>query len=408
MYNLPFSLTNEQRKYLGLTQVDESWELVKFNDKIFLYFDGDIIRKELAFNESFYWEKELNRLTTDGHTMLPPLTTRGKPKKLNYTGLQSCTPESSYFRWDGSSGYITIGNFTTQQTYHTTYGDRNKYKLWGDVQSWISNWIAETSHDDLNEMEQFRTAKRKNVKVKEGDFFVFRIGRREYGFGRILLDIRRIKKDVKSGKIKESHYGLTRIMAQPLMVKVYKKVSSTPKIDLTELSETPAFFTQQIMDNRFFYGEYSIIGNLSLRNDELDFPISIGQIVLNDGAKKIYFQYGMIYITTPLEKYSNFCKSLESKGIHIRSITAYSANAVGANLWVMKDITRMKESMKTNDFLESQAYVYSPMKADKAQNSLDLRHPCNSDIKREIFSYFGLDAEKNYAENYDIYIHSKN
>lgn len=30
-----FKLTNEQRKYLGLTQVEESWEKVKFNDEIY-------------------------------------------------------------------------------------------------------------------------------------------------------------------------------------------------------------------------------------------------------------------------------------------------------------------------------------------------------------------------------------
>lgn len=170
MCKLPFSLTNEQRKHLALTPIDKSWELFQLNDKIFLYFDGDIIRKELSFNEKFYWEKELNRLTSDNRTTLPPLTEKGKPKKLNYTGLQSCTPEGSYFKWNGTDGYMTIGNFTSQQTYYTTYGDGNKYQSWGDVQKWISGWMSDTSADDLAEMERFRTAKRSNIKVKEGDF----------------------------------------------------------------------------------------------------------------------------------------------------------------------------------------------------------------------------------------------
>ena len=30
---------------------------------------------------------------------------------------------------------------------------------------------------------------------------------------------------------------------------------------------------------------------------------------------------------------------------------------------------------------------------------MDLRNPKNSDIKREIFQYFGLDAELSYWEN---------
>ena len=43
---LIFELTNEQRKYLGLTPVEENWELVKFGDNVYYYFEDDTIRKK--------------------------------------------------------------------------------------------------------------------------------------------------------------------------------------------------------------------------------------------------------------------------------------------------------------------------------------------------------------------------
>lgn len=43
---LIFELTNEQRKYLGLTPVEENWELVKFSDDVYYYFEDDTIRKK--------------------------------------------------------------------------------------------------------------------------------------------------------------------------------------------------------------------------------------------------------------------------------------------------------------------------------------------------------------------------
>lgn len=37
-------------------------------------------------------------------------------------------------------------------------------------------------------------------------------------------------------------------------------------------------------------------------------------------------------------------------------------------------------------------------------NSTDLRDPENINIKREIFTFFGLDANKSYAENLKLEI----
>lgn len=409
MTNLPpFALTNEQRKALALSPIEEAWDVVQLKDSIFLYFDGDILRKSITVTEKSYKENELNRKTSDERTMLPPLTEKGKPKKLNYTGYQSINPKGTYFRWAGTDGDLQIANYTTQQTYYTSYGSGRTYHTWQEVREWIAGWIADTSKEDYEDLERFKTAERKNVKLKEGDFFTFKIGRREYGFGRILLDVRAVKKSVKAGKLKEPHYGLTRLMAQPLMVKVYKKISDEPVADLAELCRTPAFLAQQIMDNRLFYGEYKIIGNLQLEPQELEFPISIGMIAPNDGEKSIYFQYGMIYLTTPMKAYSAYCDSVRASGVPIGSVTAYRVNSIGPALRVLGDIPAMKRAIETSGTSQTETQVFNAHMSGQPNHHSDLRHPANATAKKAIFEYFGLDANKNYWENYQMFLQTKN
>jgi len=53
---LIFELTNEQRKYLGLTPVEENWELVKFSDDVYYYFEDDTIRKKISVKGNYYHE----------------------------------------------------------------------------------------------------------------------------------------------------------------------------------------------------------------------------------------------------------------------------------------------------------------------------------------------------------------
>jgi hypothetical protein len=81
MKQIPFELSNEQRKYLGLNPVEKAWELVQLND-MYLYFDGDIIRKKILSDADTYFEEELSEKTAENRTILLPKTAKGKPKKL--------------------------------------------------------------------------------------------------------------------------------------------------------------------------------------------------------------------------------------------------------------------------------------------------------------------------------------
>lgn len=114
-------LTNEQRKYLGLELVDSAWERVEISNsikpenesgRVILYFDGDIIRKKISIQYSgSYQEDTVYLKTLENRTMIAPKTGKGTPKKLNAVNLQRYNAEGMYFFY---SGYITLGNYTTQ------------------------------------------------------------------------------------------------------------------------------------------------------------------------------------------------------------------------------------------------------------------------------------------------------
>ena len=189
--NLIFELTNEQRKYLGLNPVEKHWELVKFDDHIYHYFEDDIIKKEITVSENYYHESELNEKTTENRTMILPKTKRGKIKKFNYTAVQSFSPFGTYFTF--STNQVIIANYTTQRTYYSESFTESENITIDDLKKWLNKWIEETTEEDLKEIEEFKSTKRKHCKFKEGDFFAFKLSRREWGFYLMSLSCTKMK-----------------------------------------------------------------------------------------------------------------------------------------------------------------------------------------------------------------------
>jgi len=377
---LIFELTNEQRKYLGLTPVEENWQLVKFSDDIYYYFEDDTIRKKISVKGNYYHEAELNEKTAENRTMILPKTKSGKIKKFNFTATQSFSPFGTYFTF--STNGVIIANYTTQRTYYSENFSEKNISL-DNLKNWLDKWIEESTKEDLKEIEEFKNAKRKHCKFKEGDFFAFKISRREWGFGRILLDVYKLKKDETFKKNK--NYGLTNFMARPLIIKVYLKISDNKNIDLKELSKCLALPSQAIMDNIFYYGEAIILGNLPLEDHEYDMLISVSESISYIDKDIAYLQYGLIYKEIPLFDYLKLIKELK--------VDAQTFRREGIGFVI--DTDNLKECIK--------AKSNSPCweKHDK-RKVLDLKNPTHIELKRKIFKAFGLDADKTYKENLKI------
>ena len=375
---LIFELTNEQRKYLGLIPVEEHWELVKFDNGIYYYFEDDIIKKEIKVSKNYYHEAELNEKTTENRTMILPKTKRGKIKKFNYTATESFSPFGTYFTF--SADGVIIANYTSQRTYYSeTFTEKEKISL-DDLKKWLDKWMKETTEEDLEEIEEFKNAKRKHCKFNEGDFFAFKISRREWCFGRILLDVSKLRKDENFKKNK--NYGLANLMGKPLIIKVYHKISDNKNIDLKELSKCLALPSQAIMDNIFYYGEAIILGNLPLKPEENDMFISVSESISGIDKNIAYLQYGLIYREIPLSDYEKLIKDLK----------------IGAQTLRREGIGFVIDTYKLKECIEAKSN--SPFwEKYKKRNVPDLKNPDHIELKRKIFKAFGLDADKTYEEN---------
>ena len=375
---LIFELTNEQRKYLGLIPVEEHWELVKFDNGIYYYFEDDTIRKEIKVSKNYYHEAELNEKTAENRTMILPKTKRGKIKKFNYTATESFSPFGTYFTF--STDGVIIANYTTQRTYYSEiFSEKEKISL-DNLKKWLDKWMKETTEEDLEEIEEFKNAKRKHCKFNEGDFFAFKISRREWCFGRILLDVSKLRKDENFKKNK--NYGLANLMGKPLIIKVYHKISDNKNIDLKELSKCLALPSQAIMDNIFYYGEAIILGNLPLKPEENDMFISVSESISGIDKNIAYLQYGLIYREIPLSDYEKLIKELK----------------IGAQTLRREGIGFVIDTYKLKECIEAKSN--SPFwEKYKKRNVPDLKNPDHIELKRKIFKAFGLDADKTYEEN---------
>ena len=375
---LIFELTNEQRKYLGLIPVEEHWELVKFDNGIYYYFEDDTIKKEIKVSKNYYHEAELNEKTAENRTMILPKTKRGKIKKFNYTATQSFSPFGTYFTF--SADGVIIANYTSQRTYYSeTFTEKEKISL-DDLKKWLDKWMKETTEEDLEEIEEFKNAKRKHCKFNEGDFFAFKISRREWCFGRILLDVSKLRKDENFKKNK--NYGLANLMGKPLIIKVYHKISDNKNIDLKELSKCLALPSQAIMDNIFYYGEAIILGNLPLKPEENDMFISVSESISGIDKNIAYLQYGLIYREIPLSDYEKLIKELK----------------IGAQTLRREGIGFVIDTYKLKECIEAKSN-YPFWEKYKKHNVPDLKNPDHIELKRKIFKAFGLDADKTYEEN---------
>ena len=378
---LIFELTNEQRKYLGLIPVEEHWELVKFDNGIYYYFEDDTIKKEIKVSKNYYHEAELNEKTAENRTMILPKTKRGKIKKFNYTATESFSPFGTYFTF--STDGVIIANYTTQRTYYSEiFSEKEKISL-DNLKKWLDKWMKETTEEDLEEIEEFKNAKRKHCKFNEGDFFAFKISRREWCFGRILMDVSKLRKDENFKKNK--NYGLAHLMGKPLIIKVYHKISDNKNIDLKELSKCLALPSQAIMDNIFYYGEAIILGNLPLKPEENDMFISVSESISGIDKNIAYLQYGLIYREIPLSDYEKLIKELK----------------IGAQTLRREGIGFVIDTYKLKECIEAKSN--SPFwEKYKKHNVPDLKNPDHIELKRKIFKAFGLDADKTYEENLKI------
>ncbi len=198
-WNMDFILNNTHRKYMGLKELKESYDLrvlKRDKEEYYIYFDGDKIVKLVyydLFKDILYFrEDDVEYQTSNNRTMILPKTSRGKARKLNYSTIKSLNGYGNYFFI--SNRYAFIGNYTTQKYFYEEDFEQGKIKSLEDVKEWCDKFVSDSTEKDLEEVTKFANEKRSHIKYQEGDYFRVKYGRNMYGYGRILMDIRKQRK----------------------------------------------------------------------------------------------------------------------------------------------------------------------------------------------------------------------
>lgn len=362
-----FEFTNHHRACLGLTPVESHWELIKLTpspydmDDAYAYIEGTRIHKMLRVSEDSYQEYALHEvLSKDGKFILPK-TEKGKPVKLTAANLEKRTPVGMAFSW--LRDHIALYNATSQQNYYDSFteGPDLSLKTLPEFRAWLEKWCAETTAEDLSDVAAFASRPRVHQKYREGDFFRYRIDRRHWAYGRILLNFDALRKqkiefwDVFFGK--------------PLVVAVYRIMTHEPLDDIEQLSGLPMLPSQFIMDNRFYYGEAEIIGNKPVTPEEEDFPINYGKSkAIRENI--LYLQCGRLYRKLPLGK----------PLFH----WDFSHGGIGCGMDIRVSVLEACIREDSNRPYWEQPHLYSVRE--------DLRNPKLKAEREAIFAQFGLNA----------------
>ena len=284
-----FQLTNDQRKCFGLAPVEDCWTLTAIkaspydNYTTYVYIDGTVIRKCWIIGSAHFQEMDLTLPLTDDLKYILPKTQKGKPALLSSSNLLKLgNPDMLFFYGNRS---IILGSPRIRKNYFTTFHDPIPLDTMDDFIRWVEQWCSETTEADIMDIARFSAQERKHVKFREGDVFRFKISRRLYGYGRIVLDYDKMRKK------KEPFWDI--LMTKPLVCSIYHVLTEDPHVTVEELAGLKSLPSHIVTDWDFFYGANEIIGHNSLTGQP-DYPIMYGGS-LEPGDPAIYLQCGKLF-----------------------------------------------------------------------------------------------------------------
>lgn len=292
-----FDLTNEQRKCFALSPVLNIWKKVRVKASpydtydTYAYLEGQKIVKVIEVSglsgQERYREYDVDQLLSEDGTKLLPKTDKGKPQNFTSSNLIKKTPIGMSFCY--VQGNLLITNETSKQCYYRSAYNSIKLENLSDLSKFVDEWCHSTGEKEFSDINDFAKKAKVLQKFREGDFFRYRINRGLYGYGRILVDYAKMRKD-----------GVPFwdfFMGKPLCVAVYHIVTEDRNLTPAQLVNLKMLPSQMIMDNIFYYSECEIIGNIPISANEDNYTIHYGEDI--DVCKPNYlcYQCGKTFVT---------------------------------------------------------------------------------------------------------------
>ena len=301
-----FELTNEQRPCFGLQPIDPDWERIVAKPSPYhqhatiAYAQGNTLQKIIRTGNFVYSEWDICEELSEDRQYLLPKTGKGKPILFSAANLEKRTPLGMCLSFALNPSihvpHISLYSYRSQWIYFTAEYDRLFMTDIDDFREWVENWCADTGPEDLAEIAAFAARPRQRVNFQEGDVFRFRINRRLYGYGRVLVDYAQMRKK------KIPFWDV--MMGKPTACSVYHIVTERKDVSVEELKNLRSLPSVHMMDNHLFYGDFEIIGNIPI-GDREDYPIMYGDShsVLERG---VMLQCGKLYRKLEGEKAFSF------------------------------------------------------------------------------------------------------
>ena len=347
-----FELTNEQRKCFALPPILDNWKKVEVkaspydNYVTYAYLDTNKIVKVIQVSDTLggeiYHEYGIDQTLSDDGTKILPKTDKGKPQNFTSANLVKKTPIGMTLSFD--SGYVAVVNNTADQCFYRSFYNGEKPKSLDDFSKWVDNWCQNTGEKELADIIKFSKRTKIHQKFKEGDFFRFRINRSLFGYGRILVDYARMRK--------EGIPFWDVFMGKPLCVAIYHIATEEANVSPASLVNLKMLPSQMIMDNIFYYGECEIIGNMPIDSNEENYTIHYGRSIDARKPNYLYYQSGKTYVTLENEQalFGHFTHNGIGWNLNEQALFGhFTHNGIGWNLDVKLPILLECIKKKSNE-----------------------------------------------------------
>lgn len=294
-----WELRNDQRPCFGLLPTDDHWERIQLPRSKYdhydtvIYLDGDHVRYIVQHGEWAHLEHALDEMLTPDRQFILPKRAK-KPIKLSTATISKRSSVGmclSYSRPQRSgSGSVCLYN-SAGMGYYRSWVAGDQIGVMEDFRRWCDWWCEHTTEADLADIAGFASRKTQTVKLREGDVFRFRWTRGVWGYGRLLLDYRLMRKQ------KIPFFDC--LMGPPLAIEVFRIISRDPNLPLDTVLAHNAMPAQNIMDNALHFGEFEIIGHAPIPEDrDLRCPVMYGKSY-DVRSNQLMYQQGRIYRELP-------------------------------------------------------------------------------------------------------------
>ncbi|MDO4727714.1 MAG: immunity 26/phosphotriesterase HocA family protein [Bacteroidota bacterium] len=371
-----YELNNEQRRYFGLEPIEAHWDRVifkgdQYRPESILYFEGDTIKRHIISTKTEYKEAHYNEQTRHREVLLPK-TTRGKEQKLNASTFEKRSPIGVYLSVD-EYGNLVIGSITSQISFYRRLWEKPVRKGQNPTDL-IEEFIRNSPENHFEEIEKFKQQKRQNLKFKKGDYFCFKLNRTEFGFGRILMNIDKLRKT----NILPLDHRLFSLMGKPVLVELFVFASPDKKVPINLLKTKDVMPVSVMMDNAFFYGEYEIFDHEPIPDEAYDFPMSF-----YFGEAFTGLQWGLIELEMDMQLFKKLASNELKQAVKENQFVNNSIGFAPAydNFHILNALQGIE--------IDPEHWLWKE----------DLRNPKWQQIRNEILTIFKLNPAESYAEN---------